>query len=106
MAGGVVEYTPEARDELDELFVLVSIDTGPNAAKSVVSRLERTTQNLADFPKMGRIRTDIAGAPHSFAVHPWVLIYEPLERGKGKRLLRVIDGRRDLQNVLGQGDQC
>ena len=105
MSGGIVEYTRDALEEIDELFLWISVDTGPNAAEAFVKRLEKTTQNLAAFPKLGRVRAEVPGGLRSFAVHPWVLFYEPLEGRRGIRLLRVVDGRRNLAELFGSDDQ-
>jgi plasmid stabilization system protein ParE len=48
------------------------------------------------MPRIGRARDDLDGKPRTFAVWPWVIVYEPLRRGRGIIVWRIIDGRRDL----------
>lgn len=103
MAGGAVEYAEDARNELDELYLWISVETGPNAAAAVVKRLDRAVRNLAAFPEMGLARPDLPDAPRTFSVHPWLLLYRPLAGRRGIRVLRVIDGRRDIGDALKAG---
>ena len=99
----IIRFTVTARDELDELGVWIAIDTGPNAAKGVLSRIDRALANLAAFPEIGRIRPDLIGSPRTLSVHPWLLVYEPLTGERGILVMRVLDGRRDIQALLGAG---
>lgn len=87
-----------------ELALMIRIDTGPNAARKFARRFDRSIRNLADFPELGRLRPDVIGSPRSLSLHPWILFYEPLQDRKGIRVLRVIDGRRDIEEVLGKID--
>lgn len=105
MAGGIVEFTPEAEDELDAVFRWIASDTGLNAARAFSRRVDRAVRNLADFPEMARVRDEIPGTPRSHSVHPWIIFYEPLSEPRGIRVLRVIDGRRDIPEVMGGNDQ-
>lgn len=58
MARAVV-FSPEARDELLELYDYVAGRGAPNAAMTYVLRLEARCLALADFPEQGRQRDDI-----------------------------------------------
>ena len=97
-----MRFTMTARDELDGLGLWISIDTGPNAANRVLSRIDRALQNLAAFPEIGRSRPDLLDSPRTFSVHSWLLVYEPLVGERGIRVMRVLDGRRDIQALLGR----
>ena len=104
MAGGEIEFAPEAEQELDELFFWIKVDIGPNAADTFALRVRRTLQNLADFPLIGRVREEYSGAPRSLSLHPGVIFYEPMKDGRGIKVLRILDGRRDLGALLGRND--
>jgi plasmid stabilization system protein ParE len=103
MSGARVQYSEQARDEVDEIYFRIMLDTGPNAADAMLDRLDRLVQNLATFPSMGRVRTELPGSPRTFSLHPWVLLYRPLTSEKGIQVLRLIDGRRDLDALLLKG---
>lgn len=54
-----VVFTPEARDDLFELYDYIAGRGAPNAALAYVERLETRCLVLADFPEQGRRRDDI-----------------------------------------------
>ena len=54
-----VVFSPEARDDLFELYRYVCERGAPIAALAYVERLERRCMNLADFPEQGARRDDI-----------------------------------------------
>ena len=98
------EFAPEADRDFDGLFLWLLIDTGPNAAEAFARRIDRAVRNLARFPEMGRVRTEIVGHPRSFSVKPWVIFYEPMEDRRGVLVTRRVDGRRDIEDLLGGSD--
>jgi len=46
------------------------------------------------MPRIGRVRRDLDGAPRTFSVWPWLIVYEP--SSSAIVVWRIIDGRRDL----------
>ena len=86
----------EAERDLDELFDWIARDSSVERADAVISRIGETLDLLTDMPLIGRVRRDLDGDPRSFAVWPWVIIYEPLAAQLGIAVWRVIDGRRDV----------
>ncbi|HEY1751896.1 MAG TPA: type II toxin-antitoxin system RelE/ParE family toxin [Caulobacteraceae bacterium] len=86
----------DAEADLTELFDWIATDSGIARAESILRRIEDVLDLIADTPLIGRVRTDLDGAPRSFAVWPWIVIYEPLADASGIVVWRVIDGRRDL----------
>jgi toxin ParE1/3/4 len=90
----------DAERDLAELFDYIATDSSLDRAEAVLRRIEQTMENLARFPRIGRIRHDLAGSPRVFSVWPWLIIYEPHEADRGILVWRVIDGRRDLPNAI------
>ena len=58
MARAVV-FSPEARDDLFELYDYIAGQGAPNAAVGYIDRLEVRCLSLADFPEQGRQRDDV-----------------------------------------------
>lgn len=83
--------------DLAHVFDWIARETGPHAAEGALRRIGRKFEMLAEAPSVGRVRGDLAGAPRTFAVWPWIIFYAPLTDGAGVLILRVLDGRRDLQ---------
>jgi toxin ParE1/3/4 len=86
----------DAERDLDELFDCIARDNGVGRAEAILGRIDEALQRIAATPRIGRIRRDLDGGPRTFAVSPWVVVYEPLSAGQGIVVWRVIDGRRDL----------
>lgn len=99
MAKAIVKSLAAERD-LVELFDNIASDAGVGRAEAVLRRIEKTMDTLSQFPLIGRVRRDLAGAPRVFTVWPWLVIYEPRRKSDGIAVLRVLDGRRDLPNLF------
>lgn len=54
-----VVFSPEARNDLFELYNYIAERGAPNAAMDYLVRLETRCMALADFPEQGRSRDDI-----------------------------------------------
>jgi plasmid stabilization system protein ParE len=92
--------TLDADRDLDSLFDWIAYDSGFERAEAVIRRIDETITHVAAMPGVGRIRKDLDGAPRSFSVWPWLVIYETLPRREGIVVWRVLDGRRDLPAVV------
>lgn len=101
--GAIYVRSPEAGRDLDEIFSWIGREAGEARAIKVIERLEAKYQMIADFPGLGRHR-DLAGGMLGASEPPWLILYEPLVGRSGVRILRVVDGRRDLPVVLGSGE--
>jgi toxin ParE1/3/4 len=96
MARPQIVLSRDAERDLDALFDWISRDSGVERAEAVLRRIEDTLEQVAAMPRIGRIRQDLDGGPRTFAVWPWVIVYEPLSTTTGIVVWRVIDGRQDL----------
>ncbi len=94
MARPSIVFARDAESDLDSLFDWIAIDSGVDRAEAILRRIDETLDLRADLPRIGRIRHDLDGAPRTFSVWPWVIIYEP--SSTGIIVWRIIDGRRDL----------
>lgn len=86
----------DAERDLDALFDWIARDSGVDRAEAILRRIDETLALVAALPRIGRVRRDLDGEPRTFAVWPWVILYEPLRAGDGIVVFRVVDGRRDL----------
>jgi len=93
----------DAERDLTDLFDTIAQDSGIDRAEAVLRRIQQTLDNLANFPRIGRIRRDLLGSPRSFSIWPWLVIYEPDGDGDSIVVWRVLDGRRDIpRTILGR----
>jgi toxin ParE1/3/4 len=100
MAGGLCIRSPEAGGDLDRIFIWIARETSERRAIMVLRRLEAKFQMLAEFPGLGRIRDELPAGPLAASEPPWIILYERLADRSGVRILRVVDGRRDLPSLL------
>jgi plasmid stabilization system protein ParE len=103
MAGLIVKSLAAERD-LADLFDCIAEDAGVERAETILRRIEQALHNLASWPLIGRVRPDLEGAPRVFSVWPWLIFYEPREDADGILVWRILDGRRDIPNVIGESD--
>ena len=103
MAVPQVIYSPEARADLLAIETYIAVNDGDMRAELIIGRLDEAILNLAYMPGMGRLRRYLEPGVRAFAVSPWVIVYELLPSLDGIIVLRVIDGRRDLDTVLAKG---
>jgi plasmid stabilization system protein ParE len=97
MAGRVTRSTEVARD-LDGVFGDIVRNNGWTVAVAQMQRLERALERLGDFPRLGRRRVDIDGELFILPIPPWTIVYEIHDADV--HVLRIIDGRRDLDSAL------
>jgi toxin ParE1/3/4 len=102
MASPTVVRSAKVRRDIRYLYTWIVEDSGVSRAEMIVERFEIALRRLARRPLMGRLRPDFEGAPRSFPVGPWLIVYEPLQDGSGILLLRIIDNRRDVAALLGK----
>lgn len=96
-----VKWSESARSDLISLIRFIAMDD-PGQARQILQRLHEKADTLTDFPERGRVVPEIrAVGLHShreIISSPWRIIY----RIEGARVivLAVLDGRRDLQDIL------
>jgi plasmid stabilization system protein ParE len=66
----------------------------------VAVRIRKAMDSLAFMPRIGGRRHYLDPASRAFPVPPWLIVYESVPQSVGVRILRVIDGRRDLDYLF------
>lgn len=87
--------TPRARHDLIEIWQFIAKDNEP-AADRLLDRIDEVLRMLADNPKAGRIRPELAADLRSFPIGNYVVFYRPVQNGV--ELIRVLSGRLDIQD--------
>lgn len=88
---------PEAENDLDEIWWYIAQDS-PDHADRFLDRLQERLLALADFPKMGRSRSDLQAGLRSQPVGNYLIFYFPLV--DGIEIVRVLHGSRDVESLL------
>ena len=94
--------TPTADQDLNEIWDYIASDN-IEAADRVINALEAAFRRLADRPKLGHYREDLADKRHRFdSVYSYLIVYRWEERPL--QIIRVIHGARDLPSLLASSD--
>ena len=94
--------SPEADADMAQIGTYIAERDGAARANAAVERIQRTMRNLAAMPGMGRRRSYLNPKQRAFPAPPWIIYYEMLPEGDGIRVVRIIDGRRDLPRLFGK----
>ena len=94
--------SPRAEADLDEIWLYVARESGSvETADRLIDAITDRFWTLAGFPWMGRSREDDFGPGYrSFAVGEYVIVY--CVEGEDVLILRVVHGRRQLENLFGR----
>jgi plasmid stabilization system protein ParE len=76
----------------------IGAQNGERRAAAFRARIEKSVRSLAFMPGIGSFRPYAKRGRRVFSVSPWVIVYFPLK--DGIRVLRVVDGRRNLSVIL------
>jgi toxin ParE1/3/4 len=89
--------TPRADLDLLEIWSYIAEDS-PQAADRLLERIAQQCELLADFPRMGRERKELAPSLRSFGVGRYLIYYRPAE--DGIQVIRILQGARDPRRLL------
>ena len=84
---------PQAKEDLLEIWAYIAADN-PAAADNLLRRIDKKSRTLADYPYMGRERSDIDPGLYSFPVGNYLIFYEHTDNGI--EIVRVLHGARDV----------
>ncbi|MFO7525740.1 MAG: type II toxin-antitoxin system RelE/ParE family toxin [Ignavibacteriaceae bacterium] len=95
---------PGAKTDLKELYLFVAINDGVQAANKLLDALEETCYKLEEYPERGHIPPELipTGIKNYLKLHykSYRIIYEIDKKEVYVHL--VIDGRRNVQDILSQ----
>jgi toxin ParE1/3/4 len=92
---------PRAQADIDEIWDFIA-DDSEERADSFIDTLDGKLQALAQNPKLGRHRDELAKGMRSFPVGRYVIFY--LALADGIEVARVLHGARDLAPLFRRED--
>jgi len=92
-----VVRTARAEQDLIDIWRHIAGDNEA-AADALLDRIETTCLRLAEHPRLGPARRDIAPDLRYFPVRRYLILYRMA--GDGVEIVRVLHGARDLPNLL------
>lgn len=91
----VIRIRPSAEEDAAEIWDYIAEDSEA-AADRVLELVDAQFTLLAQYPKMGRERPELADGLRSFPVGRYVVFYRPLP--DGIEVVRVLHASRDVQS--------
>jgi toxin ParE1/3/4 len=90
--------TKRAKAEADllEIWLYIAQDS-PRAADRLLDRIEAQCRLLADNPRLGRARPEIASDARAWNVGQYLVLYR--EQGDGIEVVRVVHGARRVERI-------
>ena len=96
-----VLWSPQARTDLFAIWSYYRNEAGELVADRVVRAINEKCKVLQEFPLMGRARDELRTGLRSIPVSPHVVFYRV--RGDAAEVVRVLHGRRDLDEIFSEG---
>jgi toxin ParE1/3/4 len=88
---------PQAETDLDDIWWYIAQDN-PDNADRLLDKIEERCQWLAQFPRMGVSRKELAHGLRSLAVGNYLIFYLPI--ADGIEVVRVMSGMRDIDAIF------
>src|SRR5215211_1051469 len=93
-----VVFGKRAQRDLDDIWLYIARDS-IEAAEKVVETIERAVWKLADMPRMGHERLELAGRRYRvWSVYSYLIIYR--YGPKTLTVVRIVHGARDLRRLF------
>jgi toxin ParE1/3/4 len=95
-------WSPEAIADLDGIWDYYEDVAGIRTAENMTQVIHHRCSILVEHPLSGRDRNALRPGLQSVVASPFVIFYK-IRIGARPEIVRVIDGRRDIEAELGEG---
>ncbi|MGY6215769.1 type II toxin-antitoxin system RelE/ParE family toxin [Methylolobus aquaticus] len=92
-----ITLSQKAKQDLQAIWAYIANDK-PRAADQTLDTINERVQLLADNPKLGPLRTDIAPDLRYLVINNYLVLYR--ETAEGVFIVRVLHGARNLSAIL------
>ncbi len=99
-----VVFTPEARDDLSDLYDYIAEHGNPSRAIAYIDRIEEACMSLATAPHRGALREDLRPGLRVLGFEKRVAIAFCVI-GRTVAILRILYGGRSIERAFAQGDE-
>ncbi|HRY26732.1 MAG: type II toxin-antitoxin system RelE/ParE family toxin [Geminicoccaceae bacterium] len=86
---------PAAARDLRRIRAWIAADSGVDRANVLLRALLDVVERIAELPALGTLRPSFGTGVRCFVRKPYLVFYRELD--ERVQVLRIIDGRRDLQ---------
>jgi toxin ParE1/3/4 len=98
-----IVWSREAESDLEDIWTYYAENAGREVANTIVRAIGDTCRILEDHPLAGRGRDEIRLGLRSALSSPYVIFYRI--RGNAPEIVRVLDGRRDIDEIFSDEPQ-
>jgi toxin ParE1/3/4 len=98
-------WSPEARADLSDIWNYYSRVAGRHTANNVVRRIGEACQLLEDHPYAGRARNEVRPGLRSVTANPHIVFYR-VTGDDVAEIVRIIDGRRDIDEIFAGSNEA
>jgi len=91
-----ITRTPRARQDLIDIWTWIAA-ANPKAADHLLDVIDEKLRHLAENPRLGPVRPDIAPDVRLFPVRRYLILYRA--RSDGIEVVRVVHGMRRLHGI-------
>ena len=97
-----IVWSPEALADIDKHWDHYAEAAGRGTADRILREIAKAIAVIDDFPLAGRARDEIRSGLRSLAAAPQIVFY----RLKDDRpeIVRVLDGRQDIEEIFSDGE--
>jgi toxin ParE1/3/4 len=105
MAGrrGTAIWSPEAIADVDEIWNYYVRVAGRNTAEKIAREIGEVIATIEDHPFAGRSRNELRPGFRSLAARPHIVFYRVVN--EAPEIIRVLDGRRDIEEIFAEHDE-
>jgi toxin ParE1/3/4 len=97
-----IKRTAQAEEDLIDIWLYIAHDD-VRAADRLLDEIEEKFSLLADQPRLGPARPDIAEGLHYLPVRRYLILYRKIT--DGIEVVRVVHGARDVRALMFDEDQ-
>jgi toxin ParE1/3/4 len=95
-------WSSAALADLDGIWDYYVRVAGQDAAHKLLREIDRAVSVIEAHPNAGRARGELCAGVRSFATNPHVIFYRLVD--EVPEIIRVLDGRRDIEDIFADGD--
>jgi toxin ParE1/3/4 len=95
-----VLWSPDARTDLSDIWEYYAKIAGRHTADRIVRGIGEACALLDDYPFAGRVRNEVRSGLRSIAASPHIVFYRV--NNDAAEIVRVLDGRRDLDEIFAR----
>jgi toxin ParE1/3/4 len=97
-------WTPAAREDSIEIYIYIGFDN-QSAAERIFHALQTKAELLTEYPRLGPRRPDIRSSTRMLIEGQYLILYETHPDSDSGHInqveiVRIVDGRRNLKNIL------